>query len=242
MAERIQHVCFDKDGTLIDVHQSWVPITQRRALKIRQFYGLGEESHQALALAMGVDLNRKKIMPGGPVGYQPRPVIIEKTAAWLNAKNVPATADQLAEIFRGVDRDIQEADDFNAAALPGVVAGIKRLKQAGLKISVYTSDRHKNTERVLALLGLEKDVDAIVGGDDVKKPKPDAEGFIKACAAVGVPLAESIYVGDTVDDMRMAGPAAYGIAQGLSSKEELAAAACHVFDSFTALTEFLLQS
>ena len=118
MVQNIKHVCLDKDGTLIDVHQSWVPITQRRAFKIRQLYGLGEDFHQALALAMGVDLNRKRIVTGG-WGYQPRPVIIERTVQWLKSNNIPATVEKLTELFSQVDYDIQQADDFNVSALPG---------------------------------------------------------------------------------------------------------------------------
>jgi HAD superfamily hydrolase (TIGR01549 family) len=241
MIQAIKHLCLDKDGTLIDVHQSWVPITQRRTFKTRQFYGLNEDFHEPLALAMGVDLKSQRIIPGGPVGYQPRPVIIEQTVQWLKGRKVPATVEELTDIFKSVDRDVQAASDFNARPLPGVVDGIRRLKQTGLKISVYTSDRHKNTELVLAQLGLDQYVDAIVGGDDVTRPKPDPEGFVKACQAVGVPAENSMYVGDTLDDMRMVKGHGYGVAQGLVSRNELAGAAQQAFETFTDLTEHVLQ-
>jgi HAD superfamily hydrolase (TIGR01549 family) len=238
----IKHVCLDKDGTLIDVHRSWVPITQRRTLKIRQFYRLGEDLHKLLALVMGVDLQRGRIIPGGPVGYKARPFIMETVAQWLNNKNIPATIDQLTTIFAEVDHDIQESKDFNAAAMPGVVEGIKRLKSAGFKISVYTSDRNKSTSLVLEMIGLKECVDAIVGGDDVQKPKPDPEGFLKACQAVHVPAERSIYVGDSMDDMRTAKGRTYGVAYGIAGKEELVSSGAQkVFDTFNDLTEFLLH-
>jgi HAD superfamily hydrolase (TIGR01549 family) len=241
MGKTIKHVCFDKDGTLIDVHLSWVPITQRRTLKIRDLYGLGEDLHKPLALSMGVDLDRQRIVKGGPVGYKARPVIIDTVAQWLKGRNIPATVEQLTEIFAEVDRDVQKANDFNAVALPGVVEGIKRLHQAGYKVSVYTSDRRKNAQRVIELIGLQGSVDAIIGGDDIRKPKPDSEGFVKACAAVNIPLDDSVYVGDSIDDMRVAPGKTYGITHGIASKEELAPVAHHVFDTFQDLTGFLLK-
>ena len=84
-------------------------------------------------------------------------------------------------------------------------------------------------------------MDAIIGGDDVRRPKPDPEGFVSACAAVKVPLDGSVYVGDIVDDMRMAAGRGYAVAQGLSSRGDLAPVAEKVFDTFFDLTEFLLN-
>lgn len=242
---KVQHVCFDKDGTLIDVHASWVPITRRRAQKIIRFYELPEAKLPDACRAMGVDLGTQKILPGGPVGYKPRAAIITAVAGWLKNLKITASEDQLTEIFREVDADLQDSDDFNANALVGIVDGIKRLKHSGFKISVYTSDRHKNTQRVLELLGLRDDIDAVVGGDDVRCPKPDPEGIHKACHLVGVDVEQSVYVGDTVDDMLMAkrsGSAGwYGITHGLATREELSVDAINVFDTFNALVNSLIE-
>ena len=194
---------------------------------------------------MGVDLGTQKILPGGPVGYKPRATIITSVAGWLGNLQITAGDDKLAEIFREVDADLQDSGDFNANALPGIVDGIKRLKHSGFKVSVYTSDRYKNTQRVLELLGLRDDIDAVVGGDDVRYPKPDPEGFHKACHLVGVDAAQSVYVGDTADDMLMAkrsGSAGrYGITHGLATREELSVDAINVFDTFTALVDSLIE-
>jgi HAD superfamily hydrolase (TIGR01549 family) len=241
MVHNIKHVCLDKDGTLIDVHQSWVPITQRRTLKIRQYYRLAEDLHQPIALAMGVDLDRQRIVQGGPVGYKARPIIIDIMVKWLNRHGVSANVEELTQIFAEVDHDVQQAQDFNARALPGVVDGIKHLKEAGLKVSVYTSDRSKSTALVLKIIGLEGSVDAIVGGDNVARAKPDPEGFLKACAAVGVPPEHSVYVGDSIDDMRTVKGRTFGLTHGIASREELMPDAAEVFDTFSELTEFLLK-
>lgn len=194
---------------------------------------------------MGVDSATQRILPGGPVGYKPRASIIAAVQQWLEQLNIAAGTDELAEIFRSVDADIQKTNDFNANALPGVVDGIRRLKDSGLKISIYTSDRHKNAELVLECLGLSDCVDAIIGGDDVRLPKPDPEGFLKACTLVGIDKTRSMYVGDTVDDMLMAAQSGsiggYGLLHGLASRAELAGISLQVFDTFTQCVDSLLE-
>lgn len=243
---KFQHICFDKDGTLTDVHATWVPITQRRAQKIVQYFELPKTQLDDLCTVMGVDLRARRIMSGGPVGYKPRASIIASAVKWLSTQKIQASDKQIAEIFREIDGEVQNRQDIKPQALTGVVAGIKNLKQAGFKISIYTSDRHKNTEQVIGALGLADDIDAIVGGDDVNSPKPDPEGFFKACTRVGIEVLQSVYVGDTVDDMRMArksGCAAFfGLAHGLSSREELSAESVLVFETFDTLVDSFIKN
>lgn len=242
---KFKHVCFDKDGTLVDVHATWVPITYRRAQKIIQYLELSEKYFAGLCRAMGVDVSLDLIISGGPVGYKPRVKIIDSTIQWLAQQKITASHKDLAEIFRGIDVEFQKRDDVFPKVLPGVVEGIKELKQRDVKISIFTSDRNKNTEKVLSMLDLSKDVDVIVGGDDVRSPKPDPEGFLTACSRAGVEPGDSVYVGDTVEDMQMAraGGCAgcFGLAQGLSSKEELAQTSDFVFTSFPELVQSFLK-
>lgn len=243
---KFKHVCFDKDGTLTDVHATWVPITLRRAQKISQYFELPKTFLDGLSKAMGVDPASRRILSGGPVGYKPRASIIISVVNWLSVQKIHANENQLAEIFREIDGEVQNSSDIKPQVLAGVVDGIRQLKNAGFKISIYTSDRHKNTEQVVDALGLSDEIDAIIGGDDVKSPKPDPEGFFKACTRVGVEVAQSVYVGDTVDDMRMAkqGGCAgrFGLTQGLSSREELIKESDLVFETFEQLVASFVKN
>lgn len=245
MISDVQHVCFDKDGTLIDVHASWAQITRRRAEKIIQTYVLPKRLLVDACRIMGVDIDAQRILPGGPVGYKPRVVIMAAVETWLKSLGVTINSDGLAHIFRAVDTDIQTSGDFNVQALPGVAESIKRLNAAGLKISICTSDRHKNAQMVMEQLGIDAYIQAIVGGDDVVKPKPDPEGFQNACSLVGADIRRSVYIGDTVEDMMMARAGgslgAFGITQGLASREELKVQAHQVFGTMTELTDWLLE-
>lgn len=243
---KFKHACFDKDGTLIDVHATWVPITYRRAQKIIQFFELPQVYFDQVCAVMGVDVHTERITPGGPVGYKPRKEIIQSAVEWLKKQKVEPGYNQLAEIFAEIDVEFQNKPDFIPRAHPGVVQGLKQLKKSGIKISIYTSDRHKNTEKALLSLGLLDEVDAIVGGDDVKNSKPDPEGFLKACDELGIDVKHSVYVGDTHDDIRMARlsgcAGCFGMAHGLSSRADLETDSDVVFETFPQLVEFFIKN
>lgn len=239
----IQHISFDKDGTLIDVHVYWAHIIEHRAERLAQKYALSKDAVTDLCRAMGIDLTKRKILAQGPVGYKPRSVIIEAARLALSRFKVNAPADEIAAVFVDVDRWMQDNNTYDIKLLPHVEPVLKQLKQNGFKISVFTSDRVENLRRIMCQLKLESYIDAMVGGDDVKKSKPDPEGFLIACDRVGVPVERSVYVSDTIDDMRMsqsAGAAAWvGVTTGLDARKELSEHTSFIFEDLKELPDFL---
>lgn len=235
MLQQLRHICFDKDGTITDVHVYWSDIINKRAYKLLAYYGLDPGYRKSLALAMGIDLNQKKIIPQGPVGYKPRNFVIAAASRALKALGVTAKTEEIKDVFLSVDQEMQEKDNYRLKLLKNIPKAFEELRNEGLKISVYTSDRAQNARHIMKKLNLERYVDIIVGGDDVQKSKPDSEGFKKACDGVGVPLAHSVYVGDTLEDLRMANSCeslgGVGITTGLCSKEQLLRQSKFVFDN-----------
>lgn len=210
-----KHACFDKDGTLTDVHVYWSHACELRAAALARAFG----AEPAASLAwMGVKDGR--IQPGGPVGFKPRASVVAAVAAKLGRPDA-----EVAAVFAEVDRDMQARNDFKVHALPGARETLARLKSAGWKVSVYTSDRRENARRAFAAAGLADFIDAVVGGDDVKKPKPHPEGLETACRLVGAAPAETVYVGDTLEDLAMAravGARPIGVGTGVTPLEALA--------------------
>lgn len=237
--EAIKHVCFDKDGTLIDVHAYWAHTCALRARRIARAFGLAPTDECGLLEAMGIDAATTRIKLGGPVGYSARPIVIDAVRRQLEQIGIPTAADKLAVMFQEVDEEQQRANDYRIEALPGVREAFRSLSSAGIIISIYSSDRVRNTERVLAQLGLEREIREIVGGDSIVQPKPDPEGFLQACRRLDIPAAASAYVGDTTGDLEMsrAGKAgrAIGVATGLDTFEALAAVSPY---SYHGLDEF----
>jgi phosphoglycolate phosphatase-like HAD superfamily hydrolase len=101
-------------------------------------------------------------------------------------------------------------------------------------------------EPQLARHGLAELLPARVYGDDPFEPKPGPAGLRHAIGTLGLagPTAEIAYVGDALDDMRMAlaaGARGIGIRSDLATDGELrAAGASEVADSVAAWVEVLL--
>lgn len=84
---------------------------------------------------------------------------------------------------------------------PGVVDGIKRLRELGLRIAIASSTSRDTIEAVIRRIGIHSYIDAYVGSDEVVKRKPDPEMFLKAMERIGVKSSEAVVVGDTRYDM-----------------------------------------
>jgi phosphoglycolate phosphatase len=110
----------------------------------------------------------------------------------------------------------------------GVGRALSELARRGFVVGVVTSGSRCSIEPQFARLGLEAVVSVGVFGDDPVEGKPDAAPLLLALErAGGIPPAEAIYVGDALDDMRMAaaaGTRGVGIVSMLADPRELRAA------------------
>ena len=92
-------------------------------------------------------------------------------------------------------------------------------------MTIFTSDRKKNAEIALTKLGINKFFSKILGGDSVKKSKPNPEGIINACKSVNIRPGNTAYLTDTTSDLIMAESAEVlykiGVETGLGTKKEL---------------------
>jgi phosphoglycolate phosphatase len=113
-------------------------------------------------------------------------------------------------------------------AFPGVTAAIGRLAAAGYRLGMVTGGSRPEIEPQLARLGLDDLLAIRVYGHDTESGKPDPEPLLLALelAAATAPQ-DAIYVGDALDDVRMAAAAGVrgvGIVSMLATGEELIAA------------------
>ncbi len=92
--------------------------------------------------------------------------------------------------------------DRMVTVYPGVVDAIRAMKAAGLQTGLVTSKNRQGTLRGLRLAGLEALLDVVVTADDVANPKPDPEPVIRAMATLGASPASTVYIGDSIHDMR----------------------------------------
>ncbi|OKH99351.1 haloacid dehalogenase [Streptomyces sp. CB02923] len=73
----------------------------------------------------------------------------------------------------------------HASPVPGAVALITRLRDAGVPTAVVTSGTREYARGELAALGVLDHLDALVTADDVERGKPDPEGYLRACTLLG---------------------------------------------------------
>ena len=91
--------------------------------------------------------------------------------------------------------------------LPGLLG---RLRSAGRKIAVVTSDDRAPTLASLAGLGIAGLVDALVCADDGFPSKPAPDTILEACRITGVEPGRTAMIGDSIADMKMATAAGAG--------------------------------
>jgi phosphoglycolate phosphatase len=113
-------------------------------------------------------------------------------------------------------------------AMPGAEDVIAAARHGRRAVGLVTSGDRSRVERDLSRVGWEAAFDVVVCGGDVAERKPKPGPLLHALERVAAPPGESVYVGDTVDDIAMgkaAGTLTVGVATGFSPWGALADAA-----------------
>lgn len=127
------------------------------------------------------------------------------TFEWFNQKEMSRAEVEVLEeekeiLYRGFYKE-----HMKPAA--GLVAFIKALRAHGIKTALATSAGPGNIDFIVDGLGIRDQFDAIIGGAEVRKGKPDPEIYLKAAALVGVDPADCWVIEDSLQ----------GIASGLNA-------------------------
>ncbi|WP_392481215.1 beta-phosphoglucomutase [Nostoc sp. C110] len=105
--------------------------------------------------------------------------------------------------------------------LPGAIAFLDELRQAGIKIGIGSAS--KNARTVIERLGIADKVDAIADGYSVQQPKPAPDLFLYSAKQLGLEPAQSVVVEDAAAGIEAA-LAAGMWAVGLGPVERVGAA------------------
>lgn len=124
---------------------------------------------------------------------------------------------------------VKEADvhmTVNTFLFPETEEVLTRLKTRGAKIGIIST---KYRYRIMELLSKKLPsnfLDIIVGGEDVKEPKPSPEGVLLAIKEFGCNKEEVLYIGDSIVDAETAQSAQVdfaGVLHGATTRKELSA-------------------
>ena len=97
----------------------------------------------------------------------------------MSRAEVEVLEDEKELIYRDFYRD-----HINPA--PGLLEFLKTLRAHGIKTALATSAGPGNIDFILDGLGIRDQFDAVIGGAEVRKGKPDPEIYLKAADLVGV--------------------------------------------------------
>jgi pyrophosphatase PpaX len=104
---------------------------------------------------------------------------------------------------------------------------VRAIRRAGYRTGLVTSKNKPGAQRGLKLVGLDTEMELVIGADDVVNPKPHAEPIEVALRRLGEPAESALYVGDSVHDMesgRAAGATTAAVLWGPFGREHLAPA------------------
>lgn len=209
-------IVFDWDGTLVDT----LPAITHANAEVLASYGI----------AFDADSYRAAYTPDWQEMYVrlgiERSAMAEAGARWLTA-------------YRNTVEAVRPFD--------GALEALDRLAAAGFAMALVTAGEREVVTDQLETTGLGRFLAVRVCGNDLPVMKPHPAPFRKALAELGVTDAtRTAYVGDAIDDMRMAkavGAHGVGILSMLGTREDLlAGGAAEVATSVAAWVDGFLRA
>lgn len=201
--ENIDLVIFDKDGTIIELYHYWSRMVYFRASFICERLGLDKSHIRGLSYAMGVDTDKGKLKPEGPVGLKKREIVMSEAMAYLKNLGFEDTETLCTDVFKEVDVYSQNNLKDFIKPIDGAIELIKTLNSKGCKIAIATTDISERARLAMDYLCLEKYVHLIVGAEMVKRPKPDPDQIFFALDFFNCKKDNAIMVGDALSDVEM---------------------------------------
>ncbi len=229
----IKGVLFDKDGTLLDYFETWMPVNRELSLAVAD----GDEAlAQRLLVAIGYDPKEGHVRSGSVLAAGNPD---EFAAAWL--PHLPGRS--MAELATMINEIFIEGGRRYAVAVVGLDNVIAGLKARGLCLGVATSDSAAGARASLSHFDVLDHLDFLAGFDSGYPPKPDPGLVLGFCAATGLATDEVAMVGDNLHDLAMGRAAraglVVGVLTGTSGRGDLEHHADHVLDSIVELEGLL---
>lgn len=230
--QAIKGILFDKDGTLLDYDESWLPVNRELArIAARDDAALADR----LLLACGMDPVTGYIAPDSLLAAGNTRQISDGLVAAGSTVPVEELTVRLDELF-------SHAADFSVP-VTDLAAFFARLHARGFKLGVASSDNERSIRQTAKRFGFADYIDYVAGYDSGHGTKPEPGMVLGFCAATGLDPSEVAVVGDNNHDLHMGRNAKVGLTvavlTGTGSRESLAAASDHCLNDITELEGLL---
>ena len=193
-----QAFLFDLDGTLIDSVYQHV-LAWREALEAGGIHLAVWRIHRQIGMSGGLFVN----------------ALARETGREVSAEEAERILEVHSEAFKRYSSQVR--------ALPGAPELLAYLTKARVPWAIATSGRFESARLSLHLLGIKDDVPMITR-DMVRHAKPDPDLFLAAAEKLGVPIEDSVVIGDSIWDLlaaRRARALGVGLLSGGYGREEL---------------------
>lgn len=229
---KIKGILFDKDGTLLDYDESWLPVN-------RELARIAAEGDTALAdhllATCGMDPVTGHIVPDSLLAAGNTRQIAEGLVAAGSKVEVIELTIKLDDLFA-------DAAEFSVP-VTDLSVFFARLHKRGFKLGIASSDNERSIRQTAQRFGISEYVDYVAGYDSGFGSKPEPGMVLGFCAATGLSPEEIAMVGDNNHDLHMGRNAKVGLTiavlTGTGSRESLSGAADHVFDDITGIEALL---
>ncbi|KAM3726465.1 Pyrophosphatase PpaX [Dirofilaria immitis] len=234
-------VIFDKDGTLICFHATWVPWAVNVAKRISKAINVNVEKE--IYSLLGLQKEEQRVQSG---------LLAEGTMAQIHdaiARLLINRGIEAAEAVKYVMVAVLESNESSGDSAKEIFdlrSLFRQLQDNGIKIAICTSDSRKGTMTTLRRLRLEDYIDMTVCGDDAgSMPKPHPHNALSICRALDVDPQDALIVGDTLADMGMGRSAnlgsTVGVLSGVCGINELRPQADHIVHDVGELLPIVLD-
>ena len=199
-----QAFLFDLDGTLVDSVYQHV-LAWREALEEGGIYLAVWRIHRQIGMSGGLFVN----------------ALARETGHSVSAEQAERIHQVHGEAFKRYASQVR--------ALPGAQELLSYLTKSGVPWAIATSGRYESARLSLDMLGVGDDV-PIVTRDMVRHAKPDPDLFLAAAEKLGIPIENSVVIGDSIWDLlaaRRARALGVGLLSGGYGRAELETAGAY---------------
>lgn len=191
----VQAVVIDLDGTLLDTAADLAAAVNAMLVQLgRAPLSLAKVAEY---VGKGAEILVHRALTDSPEGRAPQP--------------------QFESAYRAFLERYRRENGRQARPYPGVLEGLRAMRAQGLRLAVVTNKPSAFTGPLLQQCGLAGFFELVVSGDTLARKKPDPLPMLHACEHFGLPPAQVLAIGDSLNDAiaaRAAGMPVFAVPYG----------------------------